>query len=253
MIDSLPTPDWTDGDGATVLSWSGGKDSTATAILAKEIGFRFDAIAHVAPDPFAMESVFLRRFEEFMEQPVTIVRGPTFEDLFFRRKKNGPNQGQIYGWPFTMRGACADALKVRPLRQWAQSIGPHRFVLGIAADETHRLKRIVAPNLSLLYDNAITTAAAREMCEQHGLLNPLYQFFDRLGCVRCPKQPLSALRMVRDLEPEKWAWMLSHDKDSPVPFGPRLQLQDVEARFAWEDRDAETPDLLDFMGAPLDA
>jgi len=36
----------------TILAWSGGKDSTATAILARQHGITLDDIVTVMPDPF---------------------------------------------------------------------------------------------------------------------------------------------------------------------------------------------------------
>ena len=46
----------------TILAWSGGKDSTATAILAKMHGIVMDEIVTVMPDPFKCEMEFLKRF-----------------------------------------------------------------------------------------------------------------------------------------------------------------------------------------------
>jgi hypothetical protein len=42
--------------------------------------------------------------------------------------------------------------------------------------------------------------------------------------VRCPKQGREALRKVAEMEPEKWAWMVRHDADSPVTFKPGKTL-----------------------------
>ena len=62
------------------------------------------------------------------------------------------------------------------------------------------------------------------LCKKYGLLNPMYDHFKRLGCVRCPKQNRDALFKVSELEPEKYQWMLDHDHESPVTFKPGKTL-----------------------------
>jgi len=205
----------------TILAWSGGKDSTATAILARQHGITLDDIVTVMPDPFKCELDFLKRFEAWIGQSVTVIPGPSFEDYFWRKKVRGPHKGTIYGWPFTVYRACARVMKWEPMQRWAKAQGEHKFLLGIAKGEA---RNILAPNESLLLRFGLTEADARDLCERNGLLNPMYAHFKRGGCVRCPKQGREALRKVSELEPEKWAWMLRHDADSPVTFRPGKTL-----------------------------
>ena len=90
-----------------ILSWSGGKDSTASGILAKERNLPIDGIITVMPDPFKLEYEFMERFQEYMQIPVTVVEGPTFDDYFFTVKTDkAKHAGIIYGWPMTTRKAC---------------------------------------------------------------------------------------------------------------------------------------------------
>lgn len=107
------------------------------------------------------------------------------------------------------------------MQRYAMAQGEHKFLLGIAKGET---RNILAPNESLLLRFGLTENDARDLCEQHGLLNPMYEHFKRMGCVRCPKQGRDALRKVAELEAEKWEWMLRHDADSPVTFKPGKTL-----------------------------
>jgi len=207
----------------TILAWSGGKDSTATAILARQHGDQIDEIVTVMPDPFKSELAFLKRFEAWMEMPVHVLHGPTFDDYFWRKKVTGPHKGTIYGWPFTVYRACARVMKWEPMTRYAAQQGEHRFMLGIATGEA---RNIIAPNISLLLRYGLTTDDARSLCEAHDLLNPLYAHFKRLGCVRCPKQGREALHSVAELEPAKWDWMLRHDNDSPVTFKPGKTLKE---------------------------
>ena len=208
----------------TILAWSGGKDSTATAILAKSDGIKIDKIITVMPDPFKKEFVLLEKFEDYMGQKVTFVEAPTFEQAFFRKKVRGPHVGTIYGWPFTVFKTCARIMKFGPMNLYCKSLGKCNTLVGIAKGE----KRILADNTeSLLINHGLTECDAKKLCEKEGLLNPLYSDFKRLGCVRCPKQSIPALRKVKELEPEKWQWMKDNDKFSPVSFKPNKTLSQI--------------------------
>ena len=200
----------------TILCWSAGKDSTATAILAKNKGVKIDEIITVMPDPFKCELDLLSKFEEFMEMKVTIVPSPTYEDYFFRKKVRGKYIGTIYGFPFTAYKTCARILKWEPMQKYVKDRNC-KFLLGIAKDEN---RNILSPNESLLIQYGLTEADAKQLCIDYGLLNPLYSHFKRLGCVRCPKQGRRALMKVKELEPEKYQWCIDHDNISPVKFKP---------------------------------
>jgi len=199
-----------------ILCWSTGKDSTATAILAKIHNEKVDEIITVLPDPFKAELELLSKFESFMGMKVTIVPSPTFEDYFYRKKVRGKYVGSIYGWPFTAYKTCARILKWEPMQEYCKD-RDCSFLLGIAKGEN---RKILEPNESLLIKYGLTEDDARDLCIEYDLLNPLYKHFKRLGCVRCPKQGKAALRKVRELEPDKFQWCLDHDKESPVKFKP---------------------------------
>lgn len=200
----------------TILCWSGGKDSTATAILAKNKGLKIDEIITVMPDPFKCELDFLDRFEKFIGMKVSIVPSPTYEDYFFRKKVRGKYVGTIYGFPFTAYKTCARILKWEPMQRYVKG-RECKFLLGIAKGEN---RNILSPNESLLLQYGLTEEDAKKLCIDYGLLNPLYNYFKRLGCVRCPKQSLKALMKVKELEPEKYQWCKDHDDISPVKFKP---------------------------------
>jgi len=200
----------------TILCWSAGKDSTATAILAKENNIKIHEIITVLPDPFKCELELLEKFESFMGQKVTIIPSPSFEDYFFRKKVRGKYIGSIYGWPFTVYKTCARVLKWEPMQRYVKNRNC-KFFLGIAKGEN---RKILEPNESLLIKYGITEKESRKLCVEYGLLNPLYNYFKRLGCVRCPKQGKEALKQVRQLEPEKFRWMVDNDHLSPVKFKP---------------------------------
>lgn len=202
----------------TILCWSAGKDSTASGILAKLNGDHIDEIITVMPDPFKRELDLLKNFEQFMGMKVTIIDGPKFEDYFFKVKgKRAKYPGTIYGWPFTAYKTCARILKWQPMKQYIKG-KDHKFIIGIAKGEA---RNILEPNESLLIKYGLTEEDAKNLCIKYNLLNPMYEHFKRLGCVRCPKQRLETLKKLKVLEPEKYQWILDNDHKSPVSFFPR--------------------------------
>jgi hypothetical protein len=168
------------------------------------------------PDPFKCELDLLEKFEKFMGMKVTIIPSPTYEDYFFRKKVRGKYAGTIYGFPFTAYKTCARILKWEPMQKYVKN-RRCKFLLGIAKGEK---RNILSPNESLLMQYGLTEEDARQLCVDYGLLNPLYDHFKRLGCVRCPKQGFKALMKVKELEPEKYQWCIDHDNMSPVKFKP---------------------------------
>ena len=89
--------------------------------------------------------------------------------------------------------------------------------IGIAADEPKRLARLQSGNgkpckVSLLAKYGYTEAMARNLCERHGLLSPIYKMGTRGGCWFCPNARISSFCHLRREHPSLWAELeaLSH-------------------------------------------
>jgi hypothetical protein len=79
-------------------------------------------------------------------------------------------------------------------------------------------------------------AYCRQLCEENGLLSPIYTTATRGGCWFCHNQGIDQLRFLRKTYPEYWALMLKWDRDSPVTFkADGHTVHDYDARFAAED------------------
>ena len=160
-----------------IIAFSGGKDSTATIILAKKYKLPMDEIVTVMPDPFCHEIDFIKRVEDFAQMEITVLPGPSFEDYFFTEKsERSKHPGTIYGWPFTVYKTCARVMKWDVMRNYIDNQIDTSFVLGIAADEHTRLDALIAPNRSYLQELNVSEKEARNLCVSHNLLNPLYLY-----------------------------------------------------------------------------
>ena len=126
---------------------------------------------------------------------------------------------------------------MRPIRQYLRSLGKEvTQYVGIAADEPRRLARLQSGNgkpckVSLLAKYGYTEAMARELCERHGLLSPIYKTYTRGGCWFCPNARISSFCHLRREHPSLWAELerLSHTPNL-CSYGFRYgkTLQEVE-------------------------
>ena len=232
-----------------IASISYGKDSLAMLDVIMSNGLPLDDVIYVevmATKTLSAELPDMVKFIEYADKrlydlygiTVTKLRSDlTFEDVFYKVKGSRSKfPGTIYGFPMTCQFAwCNDRLKQRAFNAYFKSIGDdHKRYIGLAADETKRLKRMqpYANAIAPLAEHGITEAMTHEINERNNLTNPLYEIFDRLGCWFCPKQSIKSLAKVRELYPELWAKMLEWDKESPVKFSPQYTLADIEKRLS---------------------
>lgn len=125
--------------------------------------------------------------------------------------------------------------------------------VGIAADEPKRLARLRSGNIksckvSLLSKYGYTEAMARELCERHGLLSPIYKTGTRGGCWFCPNARISSFCHLRREHPDLWEELeaLSHTPNL-CSYGFRYgnTLQEVEREMDLHDarQEAESRQL----------
>ena len=106
--------------------------------------------------------------------------------------------------------------------------------MGIAYDEPKRIARLEPNEKAPLYELGITEEQAKQICKEHNLLSPIYQYFDRDGCWFCPKQSNKSLRVIYEKFPRYWNKLREWQKDSPIPFKPKQSIFDLEKKFAIE-------------------
>lgn len=184
-----------------IASCSGGKDSVATLILAKEHGEPLDAVVYceVMFDqttsgelPEHRDFIYNRLkpwVEEELGVPFIILHGnKTYKDCFNHIVCRGQAKGKTHG--FAIPGMCLinRDCKIPPIKQfWSNLEDDVTQYVGIAADETKRLKRLDGTNkVSLLAKYSVTEDMAMELCKSMNLRSPSYDFTNRNGCWFCP-------------------------------------------------------------------
>lgn len=232
-----------------IASCSFGKDSLAAIIVAEMHGIHIAEAVYcriMLDDEISAE---LPEHEDFIYQTAipalekrygiktTIVQAKkTYCSTFYRIRKRGNKAGKICGFPMLKGAWCSSELKVRPINAWSKTAGEYMQVVGIAADETKRIKRKTETGKFLpLVKYGITEAQAFDICRENGLLSPAYNGGrKRLGCWFCHNQRIRELRRLRLEHPDLWGRLMELDTISPCRFTQRETLHDFDKRFSQE-------------------
>ena len=180
-----------------IASWSGGKDSTASIILAHEHNEPLDLIifSEVMFDknisgelPEHIDFIKHRAipiFKSWGYEVKILHSDKTYMDCFHHRTVRGKSIGMKKG--FVMSGHCdvQRDCKLRPIKRFWNGKEDFTQYIGIAIDEPVRMERIVnaGNKISLLEKYGYTEQMAFNLCEKYGLLSPIYKFAPRGGAV----------------------------------------------------------------------
>lgn len=199
------------------ISWSGGKDSTATIILAHELKIPIDEIIYcrvmyneyIPADLPIMTKFIDDSIKTFMEwgYKVRIVSPKkTAIDLAYtkyKRSKHVERNGKYYGATAFSRGHCImSGLKIQALRKDGKG-----SLIGIATDEQERLKRIRNPDRSIIAEQGLTEKDCFTLCRENNLLSPLYDTpgLTRGGCFFCPNVNNRGMQYIRENFPKLYS------------------------------------------------
>lgn len=208
----------------TYISWSGGKDSSASIALCYEKGIHLDGVVMSevmfdhsrnisGENPKHIKWVYevAKPTIEKMGYPVIIVRDKEdYLSLFnhlITKSKEVDRIGKKRGW--LIGGMCVanDRLKMRPLREFFKSVGECEQIVGIALDEPMRLERIHAKpyTWSILEREGVVESETYDICRKYNLLSPTYQMRSRGGCWFCPNCEVKEFANFAKEYPELWA------------------------------------------------
>lgn len=247
-------------------SWSGGKDSTASIILAHEHKEPLDLIifSEVMFDenisgelPEHMEFIKNKAipvFERWGYKTKILHSDRTYLDCFFRETSKGKFFGTGKRVGFPMAGKCVinRDCKIRQIRKYWKEMGDE-FVqyIGIAIDEPVRMDRIVnaGNKVSLLKKYGYTEQMALDLCRKYDLLSPIYEFTPRGGCWFCPNAGHAELENLRTHHRDLWDRLLELEDEPDLIVNmwnslTKTRIHDWEERFYWEDRQMSIFDFL---------
>lgn len=197
----------------SVISFSGGKDSTCLLLMMLEKGMDIDYILFCDTGmEFPEMYEHIKKVDKYISEKygkhVTVIKSErTFEYYATEYEKvKGLNKGKHgYGWPTMMNRWCTKALKTSVVRKFLRAHGMNdsntKMYIGIAADEPKRIKGDVYP----LFEWGVTEADALQFCYDHGFdWGGLYKTHSRLSCWCCPLQSLEDMKVLYRDFPQLW-------------------------------------------------
>lgn len=207
-----------------VVCWSGGKDSTATIILAKEQGLPVDyilfsevmfneCISCELPEHMAfVKEVAIPKFKNWGFRTEILHHDKTYMDYFNHVRTKGRNVGKKVGFPMADR-CNARNCKVKPIEKFLKEHSGCIQYVGICSDEPRRLERLCGNKVSLLAEFGYTQSMAKQKCYEYDLVNPYYQYSRRGGCWCCPNASISQLRFLREHHRDLWEALLKLEEE----------------------------------------
>jgi 3'-phosphoadenosine 5'-phosphosulfate sulfotransferase (PAPS reductase)/FAD synthetase len=239
----------------SILCWSGGKDSTASIILAHENGIHIDKII-MSEVMFSHKDNISGEDTEHIEwvrnvaipkitewgYDVEILRDKKdYLSLFnavITRSKEPSRNGKLVGFPIGGRCFMNSRGKMRPIHQFKKANCNKNTIeyVGIAIDEPERLDNMRSRNvnaISLLEKYNYTEKMANDLCAENNLLSPIYarKVHRRQGCWFCPNRSIKQFAELYINEPEKWQLLVSllkTDNLSSKGFKYGKTVQEVE-------------------------
>lgn len=215
----------------TYLSWSGGKDSTASVVLAHINKIPIDLIIISLPffdkakdiyadHPLHIDFIFNKAiplFESWGYKVKIVSSDKDYKYWFFKKRgnncKNPKYNGKTYGW--LLGGMCKmNEEKTKPIKNIIKKLdgGGWQSIVGIGIDEPKRLEKMRnrKNQTSLLEKYGYTEKMAYDLCKKYGLLSPLYEMGGmRQGCFFCPNSPIGELAKLQKNYPHLWQELLN--------------------------------------------
>lgn len=235
-----------------IISFSGGKDSTAMLLMMLEKGIQIDRVICVdTTKEFPQMYKHIKKVQE-MIYPIKIEIVKIDFDYWFGEhiKTRGKRKGDKgYGFP-DFRNRWCTALKRRAFRKLLASMqynsrksGGVNSVSndivefhGIAFDEKERTSNNAGRNIKYpLVEWQITERQALDYCYSKGLdWGGLYEKMHRVSCWCCPLSRIGELRVLHNEFPELWQELEEMDKKSFRKFRSDYSVAELSERWKKE-------------------
>ena len=198
----------------SIVSFSGGKDSTALLLMMLERGMKVDYILFCDTGmEYPQMYEHIDKVEAYISEKygkhITVLKAEhSFEwGLTQIVRKKGKRAGTHgYRWSSMKNRWCTTMLKREPVERFMREHGFNRsntkLYIGIAADEPKRVHDDIYP----LFEWGITEEQALQYCYRHGFdWGGLYKERSRLSCWICPMTKRKEFKLLYRDFPELWA------------------------------------------------
>ena len=197
------------------VSVSGGKDSTATALLLWERKEDFELIWADTGAELPENYWIVPRLAQLIQKPLHVVSNGTFFQWLVKKGYFLP--GSIKKW-------CTETLKQKPINEFIKSLELSEPVImntGIRADEPKRYHPLeydtkYKTTCYPLYESGYGKKEVIDICLKYELLNPCYAWRSSVSCFCCPLQRKSDWQGLLKHHPELYAIAEEWERQSSI-------------------------------------
>ena len=229
-----------------IVSFSGGKDSTAMLLLLLKKGYPIDEVIMCDTGmEFADMYDHIEKVRKAINVPITILKSEkSFEYYMFDHvKTKGKNKGSKgYSWPDFRNRWCTSNLKQQVIAKYLKETYPKdKYEIweyhGIALDESQRTQKNNNKNcLYPLVQWRMTESDGLQYCYDNGYdWNGLYRKLGRVSCWCCPLKNLKELKVIYKEFPEYWEKLKEWDNKTYRRFRVDYSIEQLEEKFKKED------------------
>jgi len=214
-----------EGDPDLIVSLSGGKDSTATALALREAGLPFSCVFADTGWEAAETYAHLSELEKHLGPIARVGHPGGFKALAVARA----------GFPARKQRWCTEELKIDPIAAYHEARpGDTVAVVGIRAEESDARALLPAwedsEKLGAYLWRPIldwTTADVIEIHHRHGVpLNPLYlRGHNRVGCWPCIYSTKEELRLIAEHDPGRIGEIRQLEADATAERARRNEVE----------------------------
>jgi 3'-phosphoadenosine 5'-phosphosulfate sulfotransferase (PAPS reductase)/FAD synthetase len=241
-----------------IVSFSGGKDSTAMLLRLLEEDYLVDDIVMFDTGwEFPEMHIHALKVQDYIKREITILKPEKsflywmIERKIVARKAIEKGSRIGYGWPSPMRRWCTRQ-KIDGIERYIKNKHGKNTAsyIGFAADEVKRTgcgnacagetRNGTERLYPLIFDWDMDEKACLKYCYDRGFnWGGLYEHFRRVSCFCCPLKRIGELRTLRKHFPHLWGKMLAWDSMMPGHnrgFYGYKTVHDLDRRFAEEER-----------------
>lgn len=229
-----------------IVSFSGGKDSTAMLLKMVELKMPIDEIRFFDAGTWDYPHLadHINKVEKYIKIPIHRMKFKyTYDELFYHPKNSKiPYSAKGgFGWPVWNHRWCTGK-KMETLRQGLTRKNTIEYV-GIALDEMQRAQTRSAakkmPRRFPLIELSMTERDCLNYCYSKGFrFSDHYNYFARLSCWCCPFRSISDLKNLWQYFPSLWKRLTEMQKLCKYPFNSRGRTVNYYAkRFAREEKE----------------
>lgn len=206
-----------------IISFSGGKDSSAMLLRMIELNMPIDRILFAdTGKEFPKLYEFIKRMDRYTRREIgvpveTLTTHDHWDNWFYGEITRGERKGMKRGFPL-MAFHCWWSREAKFKMLEPECAGNYRYI-GFGFDETNRVNKSRGkPGYRFpLADWGWTEAKALEYLEWRGFAEQFHRDFGRTGCTCCPKQHEDSLRTLARKYPRQWKELMKYAKDCQHP------------------------------------